>query len=248
MSAGVAATAVLHSEWTKLRSLRSSWWCAALYVLLAGGLGWLTSSTFGSADRADDAVRISLVGFGFAQFVVVAVAVVASAGEFATGAVQSSLAAVPRRVRWLAAKTLVLAGAVAGLTAVLALTCWLGARVLTAVPGGVPLTAPGVPRALLLQVAAAALTAVLAVGLGALLRSTAGGVGVGSALVFLLPLLLPLFGSTGERLSEAMPVLRVGGDPFLVSGTGWAVGLAVTAAWAVGVWTLSAVLLVRRDV
>jgi hypothetical protein len=39
----------------------------------------------------------------------------------------------------------------------------------------------------------------------------------------------------------------VGGDPFLVAGTGWAAGLVVTACWAGGVWLLAAVLLVRRD-
>jgi ABC-2 type transport system permease protein len=248
VSAAVPVHALLRSEWTKLCSLRSTWWCTALYALVAGGFGWLAASTMTSADRADDATRIALIGFGFAQFVVVVVAVVAAAGEFASGLVLASLAAVPRRVRWLVAKTAVLAGAVTALTAVLVLVCWLAARTMTAVPGGVPLTAAGVPRALLLQVAGAALTAVLAVGLGTLLRSTAGGVGTGVALVFLLPLLLPLFGSTGERLSEAMPVLRVGGDPFLVSGTSWPVGLAVTAAWALGTWLLAAALLVRRDV
>jgi len=247
VSTGVPFSAVLRSEWTKLWSLRSTWWGAALYVLVAGGFGWLAASTTASADRADDAARIALIGFGFAQFVVVVVAVVAAAGEFATGMVLASLVSVPRRVRWLLAKTAVLTGAVAGLTAVLVLVCWLAARTMTAVPGGVPLTAAGVPRALLLQVAGAALTAVLAVGLGALLRSTAGAVGTGLALVFLLPLLLPLFGTNGQRLSEAMPVLRVGGDPFLVAGTGWAAGLAVTAAWAAGVWVVAAVLLVRRD-
>ena len=239
-------SAVLRSEWTKLVSLRSTWWAVAVYVLVAGGFGWLAAATNPSADSASSAVRITLIGFGFAQFAVVAVAVVAAAGEFATGSVLASLAAVPRRVRWLAAKTVVVAGAVAVLTGVLAPACWLAARTLTAVPGGVPLDG-AVGRDLGLQVAGAALTAVLAVGLGAVLRSTAGGVTAGTALVFLLPLLLPLFGSTGEWLAEAMPVLRVGADPFLVAGTGWAVGLAVTAGWAVAVWLLGAVLLVRRD-
>ena len=246
MSRPVPFRAVLRSEGTKLASLRSTWWAAAGYVLVAGGFGWLAASTNPSADSADSALRIALIGFGFAQFAVVAVAVVAATGEFASGSVLASLAAVPRRVRWLAAKTGVVAGAVAVLTGVLTLVCWLAARTLTAVPGGVPLGG-AVARDVLLQVAGAALTAVLAVGLGTLLRSTAGGVAAGVALVFLAPLLLPLFGSTGEWLAEAMPVLRVGADPFLVAGTTGPVGLAVTAAWAVGTWALAAVLLVRRD-
>ncbi|WP_369136813.1 hypothetical protein [Modestobacter versicolor] len=248
MSGAVPAHAVLRSEWTKLVSLRSTWASAAVYVLVAGAFGWLAAATTPAADSASDAVRIALIGFGFAQFAVVVVAATASAGEFAGGLVLASLTAVPRRVRWLAAKTGVVAGAVAVLTAVLVGVCWLAARTLTAVPGGIPPAGGGVGRALLLQVAGAALTAVLAVALGTLLRSTAGAVGTGTALVFLLPLLLPLFGRTGERLAEAMPVLRVGGDPFLAAGTGWQAGLAVTAAWAAGTWLLAAVLLVRRDV
>lgn len=241
-------TGLLRSEWTKLASLRSTWWAAAVYALLAGGFGWLAASTTPSAEDAGDAVGIALIGFGFAQVVVVVLGVVAGAGEFSSGMVLASLAAVPRRVRWLAGKTLVVAVAVAALTAVLALVCWLAARTLTGVPGGVSLTGPGVGSALLLQVLGAALTAVLAVGLGAAFRSTAGGVGVATGLVFGLPLVLPLFGDLAASLARALPVLRVGGVPFLVDGPGWQVGLALTAAWAAGAWLLAAVLLVRRDV
>ncbi|PZA21272.1 hypothetical protein [Modestobacter versicolor] len=148
MSAPVRFPAVLRSEWTKLVSVRSTWWSAAVYVLVAGAFGWLAASTTPSADSAGNAVGIALIGFGFAQFAVVVVGVTAAAGEFATGMVLASLAAVPRRVRWLAAKTGVVAGAVAGLTGVLALVCWLAARSLTAVDGGVPLVGAGVGRAL----------------------------------------------------------------------------------------------------
>lgn len=247
MSRPVPLHDVLGGEWTKLWSLRSTWWALAVYTIVAGGFGWLAASTTTSAESASSAVGIALIGFGFAQLVLVVVGVLAAAGEFASGMVLASLTAVPRRVRWLAAKTVVVAGVVAVLTAALALVCWLAARTLTAAPGGVALTAPGVGRALLLQVAGAALTVVLAVALGTVLRSTAGGVGAGIALVFLLPMLLPLFGDVGDRLAQAMPVLRVGGVPFLADGPGWGVGLPVTAAWAVGGWALAAVLLVRRD-
>jgi len=99
-----------------------------------------------------------------------------------------------------------------------------------------------------LQVAGAALVAVLAVALGTLLRSSAGGVGLGIALVFVLPPVLAFFGTTAERFSQALPALRVGEDAFLAVGTDWPVGLAVTAGWALAAWVLAAVLLVRRDV
>ena len=248
MSRPVPLTALLRSEWTKLWSLPSTWWAAGVYAVVTGAAGWLAAATTATADGASSAVTLALIGSGFAQYAVLALGVIVGAVEFATGQVLASLAAVPRRVRWLAARTVVLAGGVAVLTGVLALVCWLAARTLVATPGGVPLTGSGVGRVLLLQVAGTVLTAVLAVGLGATLRSTAAGVSAGIGLVFLLPVLLPLFGSTGERLAEVVPVLRVGGVPFLAEGPGWAAGLAVSAAWAAGVWALAAVLLVRRDV
>jgi hypothetical protein len=66
------------------------------------------------------------------------------------------------------------------------------------------------------------------------------------ALVFVLPPVLALAGV--ERLSQALPALRVGEDAFLSAATSWPVGLAVVGGWAVAAWALSAVLLERRDV
>jgi ABC-2 type transport system permease protein len=81
------------------------------------------------------------------------------------------------------------------------------------------------------------------------LRSTAGAVGVGAALVFVLPPVFALAGGeTAARVSQGLPTLRVGGDAFLAVATPWPVGMAIVAAWAVGVWVLGAVLLERRDV
>ena len=82
-----------------------------------------------------------------------------------------------------------------------------------------------------------------------MLRSTAGAVGIGVALVFVAPPALALAGSElAVRLSQSLPALRVGEDAFLAVATPWPVGMAVVAAWAVGVWVLGAVLLERRDV
>ena len=97
--------------------------------------------------------------------------------------------------------------------------------------------------------AGAVLVTVLAVGLGALVRATAGGVGLGIALVFVLPPVLAVAGGRWASLgSQALPALRVGQESFLAVTTTWPVGLAVTGAWAVGAWALGALLLERRDV
>ena len=241
-------TGVLAGEWTKLRSVRSTWWCLAVYVVVVAGLGWLAAATTPTAPAADFAVGVALTGFGFGQLVPVVLGVLAAGSEFATGMALASFTAVPRRVRLLAAKTTVVAVGGALVSLVLAAAGGLAARTLTAVPGGVPLGEWLVLRPLLLQAVCAGLLAVLGVGLGTALRSTAGGVGLGVALVFVLPPGLALAGGElASRLSQALPALRVGEDSFLAVGTSWPVGLAVTAGWAAAVWALAAVLLVRRD-
>ena len=249
MSRGIPFRAVLRSEWTKLRSVRSTWWCLAVYALVVLGFGWLAAAVTQEAPEPGLALAAGLTGFGFGQLVLVVLGVIVGAGEFATGSAVASFASVPRRTRLMLAKTVVVAVVTALLSSVLALGCFLAARTLTYVPGGLHLGDAAVLRPLALQVAEAALVVVLAVALGTMLRSTAGGIGVGLALVLVVP---PLLAADGRRLSrvisEALPSLRVGEDPFLAGAASWWAGLAAVAAWAVGGWVLGAVVLERRDV
>jgi ABC-2 type transport system permease protein len=249
VSGAVPLGAMLRSEWTKLRTLRATWWCVAVYVVVVLAFGWLAAAVTDQAPSAGVAVASALTGFGFGQLVLVVLGVLTGATEFATGTAVASFAGVPRRTRLLLAKTTVVAFLAAAISAVLAVGCVLAARILTVVPGGLRLTDPAVLRPLVVQVAVATLVVVLAVALGALVRSTAGGIGIGLALVLVVP---PLLAADGRRLtrqlSEILPALRVGEDPFLAGVGAWGTGLAVAGAWALGAWMLSAVLLERRDV
>jgi ABC-2 type transport system permease protein len=249
VSASLAWTGLLRSELTKLTTVRSTWWCAGVYVVVVLGLGWLAAAVTDRAPRADIAATVAMTGFGIGQLVLVVQGVLAGAGEFTTGMAVASFATVPRRRRLLAAKTLVLAAGTAVLSAVLALGCALAARALTVVAGGIPLTDPGVLRALGLQVAVATLVTVLSVAVGTLLRSVAGGIGIVVALVLVLP---PLLGADGRRLTQlladALPALRVGAEPFLAGPDAWTAGVAVVGAWAVVGWAVAALVLERRDV
>ncbi|RBY94361.1 hypothetical protein DQ244_03295 [Blastococcus sp. TBT05-19] len=249
MSRRAPFSAVVASEWTKLRSVRSTWWCTALYLAVVGTGGWFGAAITQSAPRADIAVSSALTGFGFGQVLVVVLGVLAVTAEFRTGMVLASLTAVPGRGRLLLAKTVVVATWTVVLTAVLAVFCWFAASRLTAVEGGVPLTDPGVLRQLGLQVAAATLTAVLAVGLGALLRSSAGALGTALGAVLVLPPVLAIVGSElSVRIARALPVFRVGDEAFFSVQTSWQSGLVVLGGWAAVAWVLGAVLLSRRDV
>ncbi len=249
MSRAAPFGALLRSEWTKLWSVRATWWCSTLYVLVVGGVGWLAAASTDSSPRADVAVQTALTGFGVGQLLLVVLGVLSVSNEFASGMVLASLTAVPRRTRLLTAKTVVVAAWCLVLSTLLAMVCALAARTLTVVPGGVQPDDPDVLRALGLQAAAAGLVGVLSVALGAVLRSTAGAVGVGTALVFVLPPAFALAGGDlASRVSQGLPALRVGEDAFLAVATPWSVGMAILAAWAVGTWVLGAALFERRDV
>ena len=249
MSRGVPFRSVLASEWTKLRSVRSTWWCTALYLLLVGTLGWFGAAITQSAPRADIAVGAALTGFGFGQVVLVVLAVLAVTGEYRTGMVLASLTAVPGRSRLLLATTVVVVVWVVVCTSLLAVFCWFAARRLTAVEGGIPLTDPAVLRQLWLQVVCATLTGVLAIGLGALLRSSAGALGVALGLMLVLPPVLAILASDRtEQVARALPVFRVGDEAFFAVQTSWQTGLLVLGAWAAGAWLLGALALAQRDV
>jgi ABC-2 type transport system permease protein len=240
--------AVLRSEWTKLWSIRFGAWCTAVFVTVVLGIGLLAAATTQTAPEPDLAVEGALTGFGLGQLVLVVLGILAVTSEFGSGSALASFVAVPRRTRVLVAKTVVIAGWTALLSAVLGVLCAVAAARMTAVPGGVSLTDPAVLRVLVLQVVITTLVAVLSVAVGTVVRSSAGAVGVGTALVFFAPLLVALAPDWATRSAKAMPALRVGRDTFLAESTTWQVGTAVTAAWAVGLWILGAVLLERRDV
>ncbi|SDF23850.1 hypothetical protein SAMN05660662_1490 [Blastococcus aurantiacus] len=246
---GVPFSAVVGSEWTKLWSVRSTWWATGVFVLVVGAVGALAAASTDTADRPEVAVQTALIGFGFGQLALLVVGLLTVTAEFASGSAVSTLTAVPRRTRLLLAKTVVVVVWCLLLAVVLAALCFLAARTLTAVPGGVPPTDPAVLRTLGLQAGAAALVGVLGIALGTVLRSTAGAVMVGTALVLVLPPVLALSGPRwAERLAQALPMVRVGQDAFFSVPTSWPVGMAVVAAWAVGAWVLGAVLHERRDV
>jgi ABC-type transport system involved in multi-copper enzyme maturation permease subunit len=241
-------TALLRSEWTKLWSVRFAAWCTAVYVFVVLGAGLLAAAGTQTAPQPDLAVETALTGFGFGQLVLVVFGILAITSEFGTGNALVAFIAVPRRTNLLVAKTVVVAVWTALVSLVLAVLCAVAAARLTYVVGGVSLTDPAVLRVIGLQVAAATLVAVLSLGIGTLVRSSAGAVGAGMALVFFAPLLVALAPDWAARSAKAMPALRVGRDTFLAEATTWQVGTAVTAAWAVVAWLVGAVLLERRDV
>lgn len=187
----------VHAEWIKFRSLRSTWYTLACLGLAGLGITALGMSTAGveyasltAAEQADwDPTNQSLTTYLIAQLILGVLGILVVTSEYATGLVQTSLAATPRRHRLLAAKAVLLTGvAVVAGQALMFGSFFLGQAMLAA--QGVPnasLDDPGVLSAVLGGGVYLTAIALLAVGLGTILRATAGAIVALVAIVFLVP-------------------------------------------------------------
>jgi ABC-2 type transport system permease protein len=264
----------LHAEWTKLRTLASTWWlllaAAALTVGVgaavaasyhcAGGPGAGVSGCAPAATGADPA-RISLTGVDLGQVVIALLAVLAVGGEYGTGMIRVTLAATPRRLTVLAAKVLVVTGwalaaalvAVAG--SLLAGRLILPGRGLSAANGYVvPTLLNGADlRAFGGSVLYLALIALLALGVTTAVRDSGVAIGLVLGLLFIFPILAAVVPSQDlSRHLEQIAPMNAGLDIQATVGlpalplTPWQ-GLGVAALWATGALILGAVVLRFRD-
>ncbi|MGC0419559.1 ABC transporter permease [Embleya sp. AB8] len=251
---------VLHAEWIKLRSLRSTLWVLAAAVFVVIALGLLATSRTGahwpnmSADDKErfSAPNTSLAGFYLAQLAIGVLGVLVITGEYATGSIRATISAVPHRLPVLWAKTLVFGAVTFVLMLATCLIAFLsGQAVLSPEHGGVSLGDPGVPRVVIGVIVYLTLTGILAVGIGAIVRNAAGGI----AIVFGLLLVLP-------QVASALPVdWQHHIVKYLPSEAGQAItrwhlsehalspgaGITVFALYAAATLAVAAVLLRRRD-
>jgi ABC-2 type transport system permease protein len=206
---------VLASEWTKIRTVRSTFWTLLAGVVVSIGLSVLISLAFASSydqlpaqdKESFDIASFSLVGlnFGMVAFGVLGVLVVT--GEYATGMIRTSLTAVPRRGQYLAAKALVLTGLVLVVGLVVSFTSFFLAQLIyrTKDLNG-SLGDPGVLRAVIGGAVYLTLIALISLAVGMLLRHTAGAVTTVLGVLFVLPIIgafLP--GDWGDTVAKLLP-------------------------------------------
>jgi ABC-2 type transport system permease protein len=172
----------LKAEWTKLRTLPSTWRTAVLAGALA--IGFTVAVDLAQHSRASmtaqqyqsfDATSASLFGVIIAATLLGALAVRTITSEYSTGMIRSTFSAMPARQLVLAAKAATLAAfvlPVALLTEIVGFA--LGQRIFAGKHLQVALSHPGVPRAIVFGAVAASLIAIIGVGLGSLIRHTAG--------------------------------------------------------------------------
>jgi ABC-2 type transport system permease protein len=257
---GLSFAGILRSEWIKLRSLRSTMWSYLLVILISVGMAALMSSSLSSgptgaslpeAEQTRFLLQASTFGIYFGQLVVAVLGVLVISGEYSTGMIKSTLAAAPRRLSTLWAKAAVLFTATYIVSLVGTVASFLVASPILAGKGihgnlfDVDVIVPILGGSLYL-----ALISVFALGIGAILRSSAGGIAAALGTLLVLPVIFQLIPA-----DWAADVL-----PYLVSNAGFAMfgaamgsgvepwqGFAVLIGWIVLVVGAAAVLLKRRD-
>ncbi|MER6938247.1 ABC transporter permease subunit [Nocardioides sp. NPDC127514] len=255
--------AAISSEWTKLWSVRSTWWCligaAALMALYSVPLGFDAADPNLELSHADQLLHVEEVataGMLFTQFALIALALLTVTSEYASGSMRTTLQCEPRRGRVLVAKLLVVevVALVAG-----ALLALLGAGLgyLTAGDYGVFDVSAVAEVAGRMSVYMGAVVA-LAIGLAVALRSTAGALVVAFLALFLLPMVLMMSGmDLMTEVSYYLPgtagteYLGVGiatifglEDGLPYDGNG---GLGLLAGWSVVTLLAGYVVFRRRD-
>jgi len=191
---------VVKSEWIKFWSLRSTAITLAISVVVFVGIGLIAASmlgdgaTRGPAAGVTDPVSASLAGVGLAQLAFGVLGVLFMAGEYSTGMIRSSLAAVPKRLPVLWGKIAVFSGVVFVVALAAAAIAFTGGQAIAG-DGGASWSDPGVVRAVVGSAFVLTGAGVLGLGLGALLRSTPAAISTLFGVMFLLSgiagLLLP---------------------------------------------------------
>jgi hypothetical protein len=258
----VTGRRVLRSEWAKLWSLRSSWITLALGAVLLVAFGTIGALRYRSMINsgqpidpdfaAATALSLALFGVTFAQLALGVLGVLSTAGEYSTGMIRATLAAVPRRlpVLWSKAAAYGAVAVVVGLVGAFG-AFLISSGVVSGTNAAMTFSTSGVVRSLVGAGVYLGLVAVIGVALGALLRSTAGGISTLVGAFLLVPGLMSLLPSAWKNninpylpsnAGEAMFTLHHNAG-MLSAGT----GLLVLLGWTVLVLGGAAYRLVRSD-
>jgi ABC-2 type transport system permease protein len=253
----VTQVRVIRSEWTKLRALRSTWYCALIAVVLIVGVGAAIVASakpnqVSSALPAAAAVSISLYGILLAQLVIGMLGVLVFSGEYATGMIRASLAVVPSRLPVLWAKLIVLAGLVLPVALLAAAAEFFAAMAIQSSRGAaaISLTDPGVLRTVIGSALYLSVAAVIGLALGALLRKTAAGLAAFAGMFLAVPIVVPYLGHSIAGSAPYLPSSAGGalwGQPLVSHPLGPWAGFAVLCGYAVVLIGLAAWRLRRRD-
>lgn len=273
---------LMRSEWTKLRSVRSTLWSSVLVVILGIGIGVLaTAETRANWSHTThpgfDPTQTSLIGVLAVQLVIGVLGVLVVTGEYGTGTIRATFSAAPRRPLVLAAKAAVFSFTALLLSEVVAfVSFFLGQAMLTAPATHATLSTPGALRAVVGCGLYLCVIGLLGVGLGVIIRHSAGAIGAFVGVLLVFPIIVSALPQSIINAVRRYEPLQIGHAMITVaavrSGVGhvikavgphhhilivragggpatfspW-VGLGVLCGYVVAVLAVGTVLLVRRD-
>ncbi len=197
---------VLHSEWVKMWSLRSTYW-TVLATLMAMVL---IAVMLGVASRVDEQLDGHMaigMGYSFAQVVVAVLGVLTITGEYTTGMIRSTLAVVPTRLPALAAKALLVAGLGFLLGVVGVALSYVVSYPILGADGAASLSDPQVQRVFWGSGLYLAGVGLLGLGLGTLIRHTAGAIALALGVLLMLSTLWQLLMMTSDWFTRTYPYL-----------------------------------------
>ncbi len=248
----------LRSELTKIRSVRSTYFTLAAFFV--AGLAFAIVTSAGNRSDAGqasfDPTATSLRGtVDLGELIIVVIGALVITSEYGTRMMGTSLAAMPRRGVLYAAKAVVLACVTLAVALITSFTSFFaGQAILASTHAGVSITSPGALRAVLLAAVFVTCCALLAFGLGAIIRYTAGAITALFGVVFLIPLLaqaLPTswYHTIARWLPGGIALVPIAatkptGEPYLFGPYGQ---LAVFAGYAAITVVAGALLFRRRD-
>jgi ABC-2 type transport system permease protein len=210
----VTQARVMRSEWIKLRTQPSALWSLASAAIVIVAVGVLYSllrearPPQGAAAIASfDPVSVSLSGVELAQIATGVLGVLLITSEYATGLIRATLAAVPRRLPVLWGKAIMVATATIAVTLPAALAAFLaGQEVLSRQHLATSLGHPGVAQAVIGSSLYLAVSGLVGLALGGVLRSTAGGISALFGLFFALPIMAGFLpGSWSDDINKYLP-------------------------------------------
>jgi ABC-type transport system involved in multi-copper enzyme maturation permease subunit len=257
---------LLISEWTKIRSVRSTLWTLILFVVITLGLvtllTLLISLNWGKGNSGSNGTDGSIVadpvsfimgaGLGLGQLTICVLGVLIITTEYSTGVIRASLLAVPRRLPMLAAKVTVFAVLMIVVSEIVCVCSFLIGSAILHSHVSVSFGDPGVTRAILGSGLYLTVLGLFAVGIGGLIRHTAGAISAAIGAVLVLPIITNFLpGSWGAHINAYLPE-QAGtliGQAHRQSGdllTAWE-GFGVLCIWAALALIGAALMLRTRD-
>ncbi|WP_328895320.1 ABC transporter permease [Streptomyces sp. NBC_00236] len=250
----VTPARVLRSEWHKLHTLRSTWITlgSAAALVLAVGIVMGTTYTADGGDSDVDTVILVLYGTTLGTLCTVVLGILVTAGEYSSGMIRASLTAVPRRLPVLWAKAAVFTATVLGVMLATSLLTFVVAQLfLHDTDQAASLTDPGVLRAVAGNAVGATLLSLIALGLGALLRSVPGAIGAFIGAVMVLPEVLGMLPydavETAVRYFPTQAAGVLGSATPLPDAASAGGALLALVLWAAATLIAAAALLRHRD-